>query len=499
MGGVELTAQTAKPMEHQQEALDKCRDKEAFAYLMEMGTGKTFTDIWDTDYLFNGGKIDGWLIFAPKGIYRNWVTKELPKWAKFHYRCCTFNASNLKAAREQVELVGQGPIDPRVLDIMVMNTEGLAFPGAKKALNQFIRTHKAIKTSLDESTQIKGPESKRTLAAHKMRPFSKYRRILTGFPLPNSPLDAWAQFMFLDPKILKYSNWHAMRAHYAVLKSIKIPPRMVRGKDGQIKKLKAAKFQKVLGYRNLPELARRMDSCSYRALKKDCLDLEPKIYMTREIEMTDEQWTAYNDLVRYGRAELSLEDKVTTAHVLTQMMRLQQIVAGHTKTDEGKIIYIKNNRMTALMDHVNECGGKVIIWSGFVPAIEEISQKLAKEFGPETVEAYYGKTHDKLRPEIVQRFEDDDTLRFFVGNPSTGGTGLTLNGSHDTLYYSNSYNLEHRVQSEDRNHRIGQLFPVTYTDFIARGTVDEKITNSMITKKKISTEALGEEWEEWIQ
>ena len=76
--------------------------------------------------------------------------------------------------------------------------------------------------------------------------------------------------------------------------------------------------------------------------------------------------------------------------------------------------------------------------------------------------------------------------------------GITLTASSTVIYYSNTYNLEHRIQSEDRAHRIGQTNKVTYVDLICRKTVDEKIVTSLINKKSIAANVLGDQWKDWI-
>jgi SNF2 family DNA or RNA helicase len=115
------------------------------------------------------------------------------------------------------------------------------------------------------------------------------------------------------------------------------------------------------------------------------------------------------------------------------------------------------------------------------------------------VASYYGDTEAEERQEIVTRFQDpDDNLRFFVGNPRTGGYGLTLTAAKTVIYYSNNFDLEVRLQSEDRAHRIGQTSKVTYIDLITPGTVDEHIVKALRNKINIASAVLGEELKEWL-
>jgi len=119
--------------------------------------------------------------------------------------------------------------------------------------------------------------------------------------------------------------------------------------------------------------------------------------------------------------------------------------------------------------------------------------------GEDSIVEYYGKTESEIRQESIEKFQDPRSpVRFFVGNPQTGGYGITLTAASTVIYYSNGYDLEKRLQSEDRAHRIGQKKSVTYIDLIAEKTVDEKIVKALRKKINIASEVLGEELRDWI-
>ena len=111
---------------------------------------------------------------------------------------------------------------------------------------------------------------------------------------------------------------------------------------------------------------------------------------------------------------------------------------------------------------------------------------------------YFGKTRPEHRQANIEKFQKDEECRFFIGTPATGGYGITLTEASNVVYYSNGYDLEKRMQSEDRAHRIGQKKTVTYVDFIAEETVDEKIVKSLRKKVNIATQIMGEELKDWI-
>ena len=127
-----------------------------------------------------------------------------------------------------------------------------------------------------------------------------------------------------------------------------------------------------------------------------------------------------------------------------------------------------------------------------------IVSEIEKIYGPGSVVSYYGLTPQDERQDNIRRFQDDPECRFMVGTPSTGGYGITLTAANTVIYYSNGYDLEKRLQSEDRAHRIGQKKNVTYIDIIAENTVDDKIVKSLRKKINIAYEVLGEELRAWI-
>ena len=181
-------------------------------------------------------------------------------------------------------------------------------------------------------------------------------------------------------------------------------------------------------------------------------------------------------------------------------MRLQQIACGHFQPDDDEPIEpIPNNRLNELLSICEETSGKAIIWATWTHDIIAIERALAKAYGSQAVACYYGATPQDERQEILGRFEDpEDPLRFFVGQPSTGGYGITLVQAQTVIYFSNSYNLEHRIQSEDRADRIGQTNSVTYIDLYSPDTIDEKITRALRDKINIAGEVLGEDLVEWL-
>jgi len=258
-------------------------------------------------------------------------------------------------------------------------------------------------------------------------------------------------------------------------------------------------FQEITGYRRLDELNERLDNISNRILKEDCLDLPEKMYVTRTVALSDEQERLYLQMKKLALAQFDNGELATTASVLTQLMRLQQICCGFLKTDEGEIQEIRNNRLEELMNVLSETNSKVIIWATFTHDILRIVDEIKKVYGDDSVAAYHGETLQDDRQAIVKTFQDKESpLRFFVGQPRTGGYGITLHAANTVVYYSNSFDLEIRLQSEDRAHRIGQTSNVTYVDLISSKTIDEKIIKALRKKSDLAGKVLGEDPRDWL-
>jgi SNF2 family DNA or RNA helicase len=258
-------------------------------------------------------------------------------------------------------------------------------------------------------------------------------------------------------------------------------------------------FKQVVGYRRLDELHEKLSKFSFRVRKDECFDLPEKTFLRREVELTPEQKRAYDQMVLMALATFD-KGMTSTTNALTQIMRLQQIVCGHITLDSKEVVPLKNNRIAELLSAIEESDGKIIIWAYFRHSIEEIKLTLQKEYGMNAVATYFGDTPDEERSEIVERFQDmNNELRFFVGQPRTGGYGLTLTAAHTMIYYANGYDLETRLQSEARIDRYGQTHKMTYIDLFTPNTVDEKIVDALVNKMDIANIILQENPRDWIK
>jgi len=473
-----------KPFDHQVDALDYGWSKPEFGLFMEMGTGKSKVLIDNMAMLYLDGQINFALVIAPKGVYRNWVAKEIPEHMSddIPHRVIRWVSGPNKKQKEEMRSV-QDTFEG--LTIFVMNVEAYSTLKGQKAGQWMARMlgYQGM-IAVDESTTIKNHKAKRTKALMKIAAGFKYKRLLTGSPITKSPMDIYSQCEFLRPGLLGFESYYAFQGRYAVV---------------QRRKMGAAAFQQIVGFRNLDELTQRIDMFSFRVLKKDCLDLPEKIYTARYVGMTTEQHQMYDQIRRHAMVLFESGEMSTAPAVITQMLRLQQIMSGHLKTDDGDMLYFPSKRMDALEEIINEHDGKAIIWSRFRYDIIQITEALNKKFGEGCAVSYFGDTSDDDRANAVLNFQNPNhPLKFFVGNPATAGYGLTLTEANLVVYYANDFNLETRIQSEDRAHRIGQKNNVTYIDLICEGSIDERIVKALRAKIDIGAKVLGEDAREWL-
>ena len=470
-----------KPYAHQLTALEKSWDKTEYGYFMEMGTGKSKVLVDNMAMLYDKGRINGAIIVAPKGVYNNWFTQEIPTHLPSHIqpKMVLWTASTSKTKDKEYQSLFETGHD---LHILIINVEALSTKRGLAFASKFMSCHETI-LAIDESTTIKNPTAIRTKSILTLGKQAKYRRILTGSPVTKSPLDLFTQCGFLNSYLLGYDSFYAFRNRYANM--------IDRNFGGR-------RVQLIGSYKRLDELATKLKAFSYRVLKEDCLDLPPKTFVKRLVTLTPDQKKLYIQMKQLALAQMDGK-MMTTATVMTQLMRLQQITCGHFTADDGITKDIDSNRLPELINVLEETEGKVVIWAHWQRDVNRIIQEIVKKFGKNSFVDYYGLTPMGERQKNINKFQDlNSPVRFFVGTTQTGGYGITLTAASTMVYYSNGYDLEKRQQSEARIDRIGQTKPMTYIDIIAEDTVDERIVKALRKKINIASQVMGEELKDWI-
>tara|TARA_E500000318_G_scaffold52412_1_gene48917 strand:+ start:9053 stop:10459 length:1407 start_codon:yes stop_codon:yes gene_type:complete len=460
-----------KPFEHQRTALIQGAEKKLFGYFMEMGTGKTKVCIDNMTYLYQTKKINLVLVIAPNSVYFNWKTEIQTHCPEDVYVHTYKKDKKFEFKKDQ-------------LNFFLINVEAFSHSSGvkivKQLTDQFCETMAIV---IDESTTIKNRSAKRTKNIIQLSTKVPYKRILTGSPITKSPLDLYSQCGFLCPSLLGFTNFYVFRARYSIMKTIQV---------GGNKNLMIPLY-----YTNLDELENKIKGFTYRVKKEDCLDLPAKIYQKRLINLSKQQQENYDELKQYARTIIE-DEEASYNNKLTEIIKLQQVCNGFITTDEGEIKELSNAKLTELLNILEEIDGKVIIWANYIYNIEQIINTLKKKYGERSTVAIYGAVSVEARNSAVINFQENKNVKFFVGNPTTGGYGLNLTQANYVVYFSNSYNLEVRQQSEDRAHRIGQTKNVTYIDIVANKTIDEFILKVLNNKLKISAQTLGEEVSQFL-
>lgn len=478
---------------------------DVFALLMEMGTGKSKVILDEFGERADAGDLTDLLVIAPAGSYRNWfqdqgernlfpseMRKQLDP-ALFERTVRAGWISGGKAAdKEQLSALLEERQRPRALFV---NVEAVGtVEKAYQACEQFLTSGRAMMV-VDESTRIKNYKAERSKAVQALGQLACARRIMTGLVTPNSPLDLWSQFNFLDWRILGHRSYFTFKSRYAITEKIRVGAEIdevtgekVGGRDVDI----------VVAYRNIEELNGKIAPYSYRKLKTECLDLPEKIYLPpRAVKLTNEQRRIYCEMREFAVAQLDGEAFVNAQMVMIQRLRLDQVLCGYVPDEDGTVHEIAEHRTEALMEDLEECQGKAVIWTTWDFCIRKIATRITKVFGEGSVACFWGANRS-TRHQDEARFKADPKCRFMLSTQSAGGVGNNWQMASLTCYYNNSDNLEHRLQSEDRVHRDGLRHAAVYQDYIAYGTIDEGKVDNLRNKLNLSSIVNGDNYRKWL-
>lgn len=455
------------PMEHQTSAMRKAWNKTEFALFMEMGTGKTFTTIALAGHRYNNHQINAVLVIVPTPIKPVWeweVEKMSPVPAVTHV--------HESGGNKGTELFTNTP-QPDKLKYLVIGVEALSQGKAHDLALDFVKKHEAL-VVVDESSRIKNADAARTKKTIRCGDSAEYRMILTGTPITQGLIDLFGQFRFLGQHIIGLKSFFVFRNMYCVM----------GGFQGK----------KVLGYQREDELMDKIAPYVYQVKKEECLDLPDKVYQKITVLPTKEQLAAMKDLKDFFETEQN-GDVLTVSTVLDRMTRFQQILGGNFPFADGdggfdvKPIQGKNPKLDAMLESIEDLpvDAKVIIWARFRPEIDQISKRLRELYGDGSVIEYHGGIPEQERKASIPRFQDrGNESRFFVANQQTAGMGITITVATYAYYYSNTFSLEQRMQSEDRNHRKGQTNKCTYIDIWCKADADLMIGKALDSKMDLA-------------
>lgn len=463
-----------EPKAHQKETFEIVKGREFFAYLAEMGLGKTKMTIDDYTYLYDHKGVVGMLVVAPKSVYMNWINEIEKHFPEVIYSIAAYSSGMGKRKKEAVDYVIQNKTgSPKIL---LMNLEATRTVKGFKVASDFLKNNRSIMV-VDESSEIKTWNSKQTIACNNLGKLAAYRRILTGTPISVSPLDLYAQFEFLKEGVMQSANYHAFSYTYAEITRVDLGP----GRPS---------FNKVTGFQNLDKLQEIIKPHCVRILKRDCLDLPKKTYSIREVPLTKEQEEAYTNIKQLAIHEHEKGD-LTVQSALATLEKLRQICSGHLKLDNGEIVRLKTNKLDEIEKIVKEIDNesKVIIWCAFQEDVRILHERIQPSV------TYYGPDSTDVRQASIKAFQEGDA-RFFLSTQQCGGKGITLTRGTYNIYYSNTNKLTDRLQSEDRSHRIGQKGDVEtgnvhYIDLLTPNGVDRRVKENNDKKATIAEDSMS--------
>jgi hypothetical protein len=487
------------PLRHQVEGRRRQQgspDWRAFAYTGEMGTGKTYSLLWDWGDLFDGDGISDLLVVAPKGSYRNWFAgtlarpSELQKYLpeELQHRLLVHGYVPGRAKRQLDGFLLSNDGDrPRAFFV---NVESLSRPGpAREAVREFLMSNRAMMV-VDESTRIRDDTSERTKFICNTGRLALARRIMTGLIAPRSPLNIYPQFKFLNERLLRQNSAWTFRQRYAVMKQMRV------GWDDKGRE-KLAWID--VAYRNEEELHGLMAPHSWRVLKRDVLDLPEKMPpVRREVELSEEQTEVYRGVRDEAFAELQGGSFVNVERKMHQAMRLHQISTGCVRAADGIVrMFDAGPRLRALCEVLDEAAGKVVVWCCYRPNVEYVVGHLEREYGEGCTAQFHGGNID-ARYDDEERWKTDPRCRFMVATQAAGGVGNNWVEADTAVYYSYSHDLEHDAQSQDRLHRQGQTRPCNYVYLVASPT-EELILEALERKLDMAQLVMGDKYREMLR
>ena len=478
-----------KPFKHQAIGFDKSKDAPFFGFLFEQGCGKTKVAIDNASYLYQKGKIEALVIIAPNGVHTNWTVDEVPDHCSVDFDSFCWVGKRIKKELDKIKRVNES----KKLRVFSFNMEAFVSKQNQKILLDILAKNRCLMV-IDESQGIKNPDAGRTKFFLSISNRPDYKRILTGTPVTTGVENLFTQLNFLSPKILNMSNFYAFKARYCQLKRMST----TYEKNGETL---VRQFDKVVGTKNIEELQRKMDKYTYRVLKKDCLDLPPKVYQKEVFNLTNDQIRMIQEINEEGISYIEdckkNKEPILIPEILSRLIKKQQVASGYLlNMNDKEFVEIvspeKNPRLIRLKEVLERLKGKVIIWAKFTKDVDYIMEML----GDEAVR-YDGQTPKEDRDDNKQRFQNDDRIKYFVGKPLKG---LTLTQATTAIFYTNSDSLEKRLQAEDRNHRMGTkevadklgLDSILYIDLQARYSGDSKIISNLRRNKNIADTVLND-------
>ena len=422
------------------------------ALLMEMGTGKSLTAIAIIGALSQAGRIRRVLVVAPLSILGVWE-EEFQKFAAYPYSLAILTGSSAKKLDTLRHMTGTA------LQVVVVNYE------SAWRMEKDLLAWQPDLIIADEGHKIKTHNISASKAMHRLGAAARYRLLLTGTLITNKAIDVFSPFKFLNPSIFG-GSFYVFRNRYFDMVGY-------------------GNHTPVLKQSMEAELTEKIHSISYRATKAECLDLPETTDVIRQVKLEPAALRIYKGLVKESYAEL-YGGEVTAPNILTRLLRLSQLTGGFIGNDETaaveQVSCAKLSALEDILDGATMEEQKLVIIARFIPEIHTICKLLEKR--NLRYSCITGEVKD--RDEQVSQFQNDPAVSVFVGQIATAGLGITLTAASTMVFSSLDYSMSNFEQAKARIHRVGQHNPCTYLYLVARGTVDEKVLESLKSKADLA-------------
>lgn len=476
---LDFTRCAYQPYEHQIEGVNHLIQNKFAGLFDEMGIGKTKQVIDTACLLYEAGEIDLVLIMCPAQVKDVWIH---PQYSQI------IQHSFVKGViHEFTSLSKSIPAQDRGLTWIVVSIELLRNPSHVVRLSQMLNLRR-VWSIVDESSTISNWKAAQTKGALALTRRHLRRCILNGTPVGQSILNLYSQLYFVDPQILGFKNFFAFRNHHCQM-------------GGWMGK-------QVVGYHYLEELQAKIKPFVLRRLKKDCLDLPPKIIAPlKEVRLTQESWKHYCSMRDEFVAFLESTDEVSVVNAApVKALRLAQICSGFLggiddEVEKGyKTAEIGSELTDSFMDHLSfrlETTDRLwlIIWCRFRPEIARLEKRIRGAFPQIDVRVLQGGLSKSAREEAKTLFHPDNPdpkgHAVLIGQPQAGRFGLNFAKCSTVDRLSSDYSLLTRLQSDDRVDRPGQRNPMLFTEYIVVGPNRERTISGIILKSLKNSEDMA--------
>ncbi len=459
-------------MQHQKDGVLFMEERDLVAVVVDRGCGKTGTVMKSLEGKVASGLVNRILYVAPLSTLEN-ICREARMFATNIVPQIIYGAKVKRI--KMVEFPGRHNMD-------VINFDAL------RIIQPELLQAKYDTVILDESTRIKDKDTRTCRAATIIGSIAKTKILMTGMPFTEGVENAWSQFHFLDPSIVG-DNYYAFRNRYCIMQSkeIWIKKKVKDRATGQwVMKAMKKTIYSISGYKKLDDLQEKIAPFTYRVAKEDCLDLPAKTYQVLTVPMLEQQAKRYAHVEKKTLSEIG-SSTINHVAALSKLQKLRQVAAGFMYDSDHEAVTIPCSKYNELETLLGELYGnqKAVVFTSF-RAEPEMVEAIADSM-KNPVKVFRIPDNPMDRQGTIDTWGAYDGVAILVGNVISGGTGLNLTAAHMAIFLSNVWQMEPRVQAEDRVHRIGSDIhkKIIIVDIVTEGTIEEDILVSLKKKRDL--------------